>query len=61
MKSSARIRFIVDASFIFTVAWYSLSKAATVLLSSSVEEFEPRFATAGMMPMISPTMRKNGQ
>jgi hypothetical protein len=27
----------------------------------SIEEFEPRFAAAGMMPTISPTMRNNGQ
>jgi hypothetical protein len=27
----------------------------------SIEEFEPRFAAAGMMPTISPTMRNDGQ
>src|ERR1700728_3254506 len=41
MKSSARMRFMADASLIFTAAWYSVSKAATVFLSSSMDEFDP--------------------
>jgi hypothetical protein len=61
MKSSARIRFIVAASFIFTAAWYSVSNAATVLLSSAMDEFDPRLAVAGIMPIVSPAMRNNGQ
>src|SRR5713101_9474803 len=39
MKSSARIRSMVAASFFSTAAWYWVSRAATAFLSSSADAF----------------------
>src|SRR5258706_8303678 len=52
MKSSARMRSMVAASFLSTAAWYWVSSAATAFLSSSAEalmRFTPTARCAGLV------------